>query len=322
MAIINDNDMEIILSGDQKKAIRNMLENRLFAVINMPAEKPSDYTSPFSSSIFVSHMHWSLCISCAIRNRGERTVFEKCEYYIYIYKLRGQNEENIFTESLNDTAFSGTTVTHPSVDEFINFMASKELFFITNLVEDYGNMEDTKVKVFQNDYLLIRENYDKKFILHDDFFDVKVSLTKINDGSNESTKYGLLPIDIRHLDINARLLNILENSSRKEYEDENYYCTQYESNSPDIHASYFLTCFHSNTNWSADPINILNFRLSAFVLPGLLPKKRLHQKKITKEINGESMYKIEAIHFNSDICFDIVEFKELTDEYLYNIGLD
>ena len=39
MAIINDNDMEIILKGNQEETIRKMLKDRLFCLIKMPAKK-------------------------------------------------------------------------------------------------------------------------------------------------------------------------------------------------------------------------------------------------------------------------------------------
>ena len=40
MAIICDNDMEIILKGSSEEVIRKMLKDRLFALIKMPAKKP------------------------------------------------------------------------------------------------------------------------------------------------------------------------------------------------------------------------------------------------------------------------------------------
>ena len=44
MAIIKDNDMEIILKGNQDEAIRKMLKDRLFCLIKMPAKKPERIT--------------------------------------------------------------------------------------------------------------------------------------------------------------------------------------------------------------------------------------------------------------------------------------
>jgi len=53
MAIVNDNDMEIILKGSEKEVIRKMLKNRLFCLLEMPVQKPKRFNSSYSSSIFV-----------------------------------------------------------------------------------------------------------------------------------------------------------------------------------------------------------------------------------------------------------------------------
>ena len=81
MAIIADDDMEIILKGSQEKVIRNMLDNRLFCLIKMPAQKPDRCISKCSSSVFVGFMN-GMDRSFAIRKEGSKTVYEKCEYYL------------------------------------------------------------------------------------------------------------------------------------------------------------------------------------------------------------------------------------------------
>ena len=321
MAIINNNDMEIIMRGDQTNVIRKMLENRLFAVMSMPAQKPSKYTSSFSSSVFLAHMSCFTVFCFGIRKRGDKTVFEHCEKYLMLYYIRGKDKERrkYFDNSLKRTTFHGTTVTSPEIDDFLTFMTDKEMFCITNYAEHHGNLERSKADHFQDDFLLLRENAENQYILYDEYLDVRLFLTRINDEC--CVKTGLYPEDIRKLDINRKLIDIIEKNSKKQYYDENYYSVEYESASPDIQASYFLTCFHSNTAWNADPICIMNFRISAFVLPGtitFMEAKKLPVKSITKNFVDEAEYKIESIHFNSDICDDISEFKTLIESFLFD----
>ncbi len=322
MAIINDNDMEIIMRGTQKKAIKSMLEDRCFALLKMPAEKPPRHISAFSSSVFVSHMN----DSCAIRNIGKQTVYEKCEYYLKIHNRRGNDDEtvNIFQRTLKRAAFEGTVVTYPSIEEFISFMSGKEMFVLTNYVEEHGKMEFIKSRHFQDDYLLLRKNADSLFILNDDFIDVRLFLTQISDEIVEHKNRAPFPIDVRQLDVNNKILKILKRECTRQYYDKGFYSVEYESNSSDIQASYYMTIFHSNRAWEADPVNFLTYRIAAFVLPGHLSEqetKDVPKKELAKNnVSGEN-YKIESIHFNSNICFDIKEFKRLVEFNLFEICL-
>ena len=94
MEKIADNDMEIILKGNQEKVIRKMLDDRCFCLIKMPAEKPERCISRFSSSVFVGHMNsYGITRSFSIRRTGSKMPYENCEYYLSIYEKRGCDEE-------------------------------------------------------------------------------------------------------------------------------------------------------------------------------------------------------------------------------------
>ncbi len=86
MAIICDNDMEIILKGSSEETIRKMLDDRLFALLKMPEKKK--YSSPYSSSVFVGHISNFISRSFAIRIADTKTVYEDCEYYLTMYYKR------------------------------------------------------------------------------------------------------------------------------------------------------------------------------------------------------------------------------------------
>ena len=47
-AIISDNDMEITVKGNHEEAIRELLKDRLFCLVKMPAKKPEKHSSKVS----------------------------------------------------------------------------------------------------------------------------------------------------------------------------------------------------------------------------------------------------------------------------------
>lgn len=333
MAIINDNDMEIILNGDQETAIHEILRDRFFALLKMPVKKPERHTSKCSSSVFVGHMNNLLIDSLAIRKKNSKILFEDCEYYLSLYRSRGnevfepgesyKDSKEIFDRNIKRIAFTGTEVTYPTVDELLVFLADKEMVCITNYIEDH-NMEMVKSRHFLDDYLLMRENYKTQFFRHDDYLDIRVFLTRIEDEASY-TEYGLYPEDIRQFDVRKKLADYLKKISKESFCDKSDYYFEYESQSPEIQAAYFATRFHSNPAWDANPVNIFDFRISAFVLPGTIsPKKakKLPLKKKTKKTDSNSEYVIDSIHLNSNICYDLDEIKDLIKGVYYEVFMD
>ena len=219
--------------------------------------------------------------------------------------------------------FPGTEVKYPSFDEITAFMADKEFVWLTNYVEEH-NMERAKSKHFLNDCLIFRENYEtRKNLLYDELLDIRIFLTRV-ETEGSYPKYGLYPEDIRTFDIREKITDYLKKISKECFLDESDCFLEYESQSPDIQAVYFATKFHSNPAWSLDPVNIFNFRISAFVLPGTIsPKKatELPLNKKTLKSDAGSEYVIDSIHINSDICYDLSEFKELIHGLYYDVFL-
>ena len=134
MAIINDDDMEIILKGNQDEAIRKMLKDRLFCLIKMSAKKPERITSPCSSSVFVGCLNGWTFRSFAIRKDGSKTLYSDCEYYLSIYEKRGTDEElsGYFESGIERIKEHTISITNPSVDELLSFLKNQELVLITN----------------------------------------------------------------------------------------------------------------------------------------------------------------------------------------------
>lgn len=324
MAIINDNDLEIILKGSSEEVIRKMLDNRLFCLIKMPATKPRKIISECSSSVFVSFMSGT-DRSFAVRNEGSRTLYSDCEYYLSVYDWRGTGDEykGYFESSLERRKPHCISINYPSLDELMSFLAGKELVLITNWM-NYGNMESCKVKDFLKRLLFIWKECGSKYIAKDEFCDIRVFLTRFED-ENSFPEYGLYCDDVRKFDIRHRIVDQLYKKSKEFFGNENYYYAEFETQTEDIQAAYFLTRFHSNTKWDADPVNIVNARISVFVLPGTISPRKAKKlplnKKTRNKVSGAE-YMIESIHCNSDIFSDFDEFKKYIATYLAYFAYD
>ena len=324
MAKIADNDMEIILKGNQEKVIRKMLDDRCFCLIKMPAEKPERCISRFSSSVFVGHMNsYGITRSFSIRRTGSKTPYENCEYYLSIYEKRGCDEERekYFHSSIDRITRKCGTVETPSLEELIAFLKDKEMVLITNYMH-YGNFEQMKVKDFLEDLLLLWKDSESDFIRRDETCDIRVYLSRLDD--SPLSGYGFYPDDIREFDIRKRIVKLFEKYSKKYFNDKQYYSAEYEAITEDVQAAYYVTRFHSNDQWEADPVNVVNARMSAYVLPGTVPRKSVEnlKKKKTRKEKTKEEFEIDSIHFNSDIFYDMDEFEKYLDSYFIYFGYD
>lgn len=268
--------MELILRGDQQDAIRAMLKDRSYALIESPHE------SEFGGVINVSS------INCGIRDLNSKTPIVKCDYCLCL-DHRGHNLER-FLYCLDDGC---SKITTPSIEEMLSFLADKELVVNNIYIDDLGDMETKIVRTFISDILMLRKHPEK--IYRDVFYDVRIYATR--EGSNR-----FVVDDIRNFDVNDKVLESVR-AETKEYrynlpED---FSVEFEFKSETSGATYFLRCFHSNTDgW----MGILCYRFSVLVLPEVeheeetfLPDNR---EQITDVVNGID-YKIESIHVNNEM---------------------
>ena len=185
-------------------------------------------------------------------------------------------------------------------------------------------IEIVKSRHFLNDYMLMRENYDKQYFRHDDYHDIRLFLTRVED-EGAYAEHGLYPEDIRTFDVKDKIIDKLRKISKECFSDKSDYYFEYESLSPEIRAAYFAVRFHSNPAWDANPVNLFNFRICTFVLPGTVsPKKakKMPLKKKTVKTDCGSEYVIDSIHLNSNICFDMAEFNDLIKGLFYEVFWD
>ncbi len=326
MAIINTNDMEISIRGKEKKAIYELIKDRLFCLIKMPAKKTEKISSKYSSSIFASFMK-SMSRTFAIRDIGLKTLYEECEYYLSVYYKRGTDAESkeIFERNMNKIIVYSTSAIYPTEEELVSFLNDKELVLITTEMR-YGNFEAFKIKDFLDNVWFLRKNDVSDFIRRDEICEVRVYLSRANN-EVDVAEHRLGLKNICELDIGRRIADIFRKKSEYFYKffGNKYYSMEFMSQAKDIQAMYFVTRFHSNEAWEADPINIVTARITAFILPGTIScvedDKHLTKKKITKGINGEKFI-IDAIHFNSDIFYDLAEFAKYLGIYFSYFGFD
>lgn len=348
--IVCDNDMEIILKGTSEDAIRKMLDNRLFALVKMPVAKM--HSSAYSSSVFVDDINL-FDKALAIRAAGSKTFYEDCEYYLKVFNARGVDEKfkGCFERGLKRQEKDYRSVTTPTVDELIAFLSDKELFIITNYMA-YGNFENVKVKDFLDRILLLRKECGSNYVQYDDFLDVRVYLTRADDAIDQD--YRFHTADVRSFDIRQRTVDLLERLSKANVCDSEEYAALYSSaefeaqtnenvkkrrrsgkpfcdsddegqeadrdisRSNDIQAAYFVTRFHTNLAWEADPVSIVTVRISAFILPDSVSRqmvKKLPADKKTKHLALGTEYKIDSIHVNSDIFYDVTELEDYLADY-------
>ena len=133
---------------------------------------------------------------------------------------------------------------------------------------------------------------------------------------------GLTPADIRDFDVNNMLLEHLGKvSDIFTEEDMNDITFTFSMVSEKIQAQYFVTRFHSNPNWDLNPVCIFGFRIAAFILPGTadISEETPPDKMIARSLIDGLKYKIDSIHFNSDICSDMDEIKNLLEGHFYDV---
>jgi len=189
--------------------------------------------------------------------------------------------------------------------------------------EDNGNVEHLITENFLNHFFLLRK--EKRFLLYDEFIDVRIFIRMIN--SKGSAHESLMPYDVRCLDINQKVLYWMHTNSLRYIEDnadKTDFTVDFSVESERLQAQYFLTRFHSNKLWNLDPTCIFCFRISAFVLPGFVPDNEAQEfteGNIAVSYKDGERYKIDSIHVNSDICYDLSSIRDWIKWHFYDISL-
>ncbi len=303
MGIRVDYDMLMSLKGNQEQLIRTILKKRRFCLLD-PSRSNHDGSGP-------RHMETAIKI---VGNPDDR-----CLYLCLDSKRNGKKRltEVVYDYSEEEKA---KCISYPSIDEVVELVRGKELHYnVSYFGGKCGQTECTINNTFSNRILLLDEKISGE-VLWDEWIDIRIFLKSVDDA--ELTEKYMKPIDVRNLDINADIVNRLEDIVYAF--DKDALIAKYAAVSEVVKAQYFVTRFHSNPLWSLNPICVLKYRISAYVLPAGVSDQEAaehsEKKRVRESITGEQ-YIIDSIYHNSDICYDKEELYDLIGSYYYIIAV-
>ena len=308
MGIINSyDDINMIITDLSEEAIRCFVAGREFAVININEDAlQQSYRTRFGLKIYpldqlgVHFDTYTLEIDEENNSDGRTYLFIKDK----LPKFK---------------QIEGVSISYPSTDELVSMILGKHLIYYNKFAEDHCEVENTINWRMRNDVFNII--YEDEYYLYHEFFRVQIYLQRTSETDTEEYTT-MTPSDVRSYDITEKILTKLTEESNSFYNDA--ITIRYEMESEKLQAQYFLTKFHSNREWDLDPVCLLNYRISSFVLPGTFPSEKaleLSEDKIVCDINTGDKYVIDSIHIDSDICSDLSEFNKWLETYMYNISL-
>ena len=321
MGIINGYfDVDMVISDLGEDDIRSLVSGRQFAVIRIEAETINQNRRTINGFKFYP-----------------RYMFDLPYFREYSLQIDDGNDANGRTYLCIDDELpmganaaplyakvrDGVSIQYLSIEELIPMVLGKRLIYHTEYVEDHCCVESDINRKIQEHIFRLREEeeQDGVYYLYDSFFSVEVFLQKISDDDAGEQEF-LQPADVRDFDINKKILSTLKKGSNSFYHDA--MTVNYASVSDQLQAQYFLAKFHSNREWELDPVCILNYRISTFILPHSILKERaadFPEERIAYDIKNKTRYVIDSIHLDSDICFSLSEFNELIKRFMYNISL-
>ena len=318
MSIINNYNMQMILDGSNKEMFKEILRDRSFMLVTIDRTKleKKGWNRGFHYGFEIRDGSYHL----AIKEKNSCLSDQECDLFLYLSKHRNEKEAEYYWVRMKEAGYKpGITITFPDEKEIMEIIDGKELVFRLYFAGEAGNVEWTiQRKLLENIFLMDDEEMN---LLYDDHYDVKVFLQRqANVTPNET---GLQPADIRRFDIGQKIIRCLEKESDNFlHKDLNDFYTDYEAVSKQIQAKYFLTRFHSNTAWDYNPVCIFRFRISAFILPGTAPAPEdTTSVKVTTDSVDGAKYRIDSIHFNSDICSNLEEFEDLMKGHYFEVDL-
>ena len=314
-------DQELIVKGDQDAAIRAMLADEAFVLLELPHDK-SEYATKTAIYSFEGFGY-----VCAIRNQNAYTSYNCCDQYLCINNHEGNGKENLLYalkytyEQLEKKQLKmEINLRFLSADEFMVYVKDKELVFGSYYTSQGGDTEGIYRKFFMDSFLKLRTYNNREHLIYDEFYDIRLFVTRIGDDPG-LTSEGLIPEDVRNFDVELMLHDYLRERTVNYYSKSPLsYDLDFEAQSDMAQASYFLKCFYALYNYNHRLYHhlagILCYRFSVFVLPGIVSRDKAESlsddKRMYNFVNG-SHYKIDSIHINTEICKSLSELKEWID---------
>ena len=229
-----------------------------------------------------------------------------------IYILIIAKSKKLFKEILSVAKeIHGIIPTYPTFSELMHFARNKELVIKCQYTESFGggNAESFMIKKILDDVFAVRKKND--YYMVDDFLDVRVFLRRTESDSVDNLD-ALLPTDIRDFSVNKSIVDIIM-QNLQEF-DEKMMFVKYTAVSKRMQAQYLLYRFYSNPLWVKNPVCIMNYRITAYILPGIIDdtySDKIKQGQIVINNKDNGKYILESIQCNADICHDLTEFNDL-----------
>lgn len=308
MGIINRyDDIHMIMSGFGKEDIQRVVSGREFAVIRISTDViNNDLRARNHCRFYPKYVMHRLFNDYTLQIRNGNS--SKGRTYLCIKDKLPEFQP-----------VEGVTILYPTIEELIAMVSGKRLIYYADFAEDRCGVDDTINEHLQKDIFNLRN--ENEFYLYDDFSRVQIFLQKVSDGdTDEQTQ--MKPFDVRNLDITTKILSKLRKESNSFYHDA--LTIEYELESENLQAQYFISKFHSNRKWSWDPVCIMNFRIASFIIPGSVSVEKavdIPEDRIVWDYTNGTKYVIDSIHMDSDICSDLSEFNELIEILFFNICL-
>ena len=314
MGIICDYDTMMVMDGCKREVIGEIMRHRKYAMVEVDSAEIKKRKESYRRDLWRLDSFYRL----GIREKGEDISFGECRYYLNLARSRIGEKDDVFAARMREIVkIPGVKVTYPDREELLSFADGKELVYQVHFAEKNGNVESRIMKRLRKNIFLM--TYEDSGQLYDDFYDVKIYLQKCRKEDRQIKR--MEPADVRKLDVNRRILEFLEKNSRKFFRKKsNDLFVEFEAVSDKIQAQYFLTHICSNTEWEYDSPCIFCFRIAAFILPGTADEgETVTEDSITIDGDSGEKYRIDSIHFNSDILEDINEFEELMRWHFFEI---
>ena len=228
-----------------------------------------------------------------------------------IYVLILEKSKKYFKEMLSDAKeFHGIIATYPTFSELLCFVHDKEIVFRCHYYGSFdgGDVEEHLNKEVLNNLFAVRKK--KEFYIDDDFFDVRVFLRRTESDSSDNN--ALVLSDIRDFSINKTIIDTIMRNVR--IIDEKMMYAKYAAVSKKMQSQYLMLRFYGNPSWEMNPVCIMNYRISAYILPGIVEDTcldKIEQDHVIVNTKDNKKYVLDSIQCNTDICHDLKDFNDL-----------
>ena len=323
VAIINEfNDVRFVFSGRNSDVVREIIRNRKHVLVTLRVSSCDrvydDPLGPIRVYPYLEIIDKGVELSSSglkkvlLMNRVRRDKESDDDYFdTYVEKIRRDVGRQVKVISIEK----------PDEEELLTCVADKDFVFQRRNVLHYGDVEYKLLEDFM-EILLLRDV--DSWLMRDEYMDVKLFLQKYCRKSVAKNRH-IAPLDIRNLNVNRKLLNVIREECTRRFHEPTDFCMEFRAESEQIQAQYMLTRYHSNPLWDANPVNVLCYRFSSFLMPGKRPGSDvdpLTKGNTAWDMTTGAKYRIDSAHYTTDICYELEELTKLMRAHYVDIDME